>query len=91
MLGVIAEEPLSGHDAVLVAHLDGEVGARINGVGLAVGVWDLVHVDFVEDDLDADATAALGVVDEDEFAAFAVWELAEEVVVGWALLVDVVG
>ena len=63
MLGVIAEEPLGRDDTVLVAHLDGEVGARIDCVGLAVGVRDLVHINLVENDLDADAAAALWVVD----------------------------
>lgn len=84
------EESLGGDDAVLVRHLDWEVGAWVDGSGLAVLVGDFVHVDLVEDDFDAHAAATLGIVDEDEFAAFAFWELAEEVVVGGALGLDVV-
>lgn len=57
---------------MLVTHLDGEVGAWVDGVGLAIGIGDLVHIDLVKDDFDAYSTAALGIVDEDELAPFAV-------------------
>jgi hypothetical protein len=91
MLGLIPKEALPKHHAILIAHLDREVCARIDGVRFTVGVRDLVHVDPVEGDLDADAAAALWIVDEDELAAFAVWEMAEEVFVGGALFVEVGG
>jgi hypothetical protein len=90
LFGVIAEKALSWDDTVLVAHLNREVGAWVDRIGLTVGVWDFVHVHFVQDDFDAHATAAVGVIDEYEFAAFAVWELAEEIFVCGALGVDVV-
>ena len=89
-LGVVAEEPLVGDHAVLVGHLDREVGAWVDGCGLPVFVGNFIHVDFVEDDFDAHTAAALGIVDEDEFAPLAVGKLAEQVVVGWALGIDVV-
>lgn len=89
-LCVVAEEALGGDYAVLVGHLDGKIGAWVDGGGLAISVGDFVHVDFVEDDFDAHPAFVLGVVDEDEFASFAFWELAEKVVVGWALGVHVV-
>jgi hypothetical protein len=36
MLSLIPEEPITQHNAVLIAHLDGEVSARIDGVGFTV-------------------------------------------------------
>lgn len=54
------------------------VGPGVHGVGLAVRVRDLVHVDLVEHDFDADAGAALRVLHEDELAAAAFGEVAEE-------------
>lgn len=59
-------------------HLHREPGARIHRVTFAEGVRDLVDIDRVESDADADAAALDGVFDEDEFALLGFGEVAEE-------------
>lgn len=46
-----------------IFHLHGEVGPRVDGVGHAIRIRDLVHVDFIQLDLDADAGSALRILD----------------------------
>lgn len=92
IIGIIPEVPLPGYHATtrLAFHLHGEVGARVDGARHAVGVWDVVHVDVFDHDLDAGARRAAVVVDEDEFAAFAGGEAGEEFFVGWGALVIII-
>lgn len=60
-------------------HLHREPGARIHAVRLAVRVRDLLSVDRVERDADADTRSVLGrVLDEDEFALARLGDVAEE-------------
>ncbi len=59
-------------------HLHRKERARVDRVAAAVGVGHLFEMDVVERDADADARLALGVVDEDEFAALGFREVAEE-------------
>lgn len=88
LLRVVAEESLAGDPSPRhVFHLCGEVGARVDGAAFAVGVWDLLHLDLVQADLDAHAGAALRVFDEDECARLAARQLAEEVFIAGALVV----
>lgn len=73
-------------------HLQREPAARVDGVGLAERVRDLVDVDGVEGDADADARVLGRVLDEDELALLALAEVAEEgdvVVVVGVGIVDV--
>lgn len=72
-----------------ILHLHGEVSARINSVGHAIGIGDFFHVDFIQHDLDADTGSALGILDQDEGAPFTVGQLAEEVFVAGADVVVV--
>ena len=91
ILAVIAEVALPGHHATRLAlHLHGEVGARVDGARHAVGVWEVIHVDVFDHDLDAGARRTSVIVYEDELAAFAGGEAGEELFVGWGALVVIV-
>ena len=85
---VVAEISFPGNDAArVIFHLHGEVSAWVDGIGHAVRVGDLVHLDLVQHYFDADTRPALRIFHKDEGSSLATREVAEEFLIAGVLFV----
>lgn len=75
---VVLEEPRSFRGTRRRLHLHGEVAPWEHRVRLAVRVGHFLHLNLVERDADPHPRVPSRVVDEDEFAAFALGKIAVE-------------
>jgi hypothetical protein len=59
-------------------HLQREPGARVHGIALAEGIWDLFDIDRIKRNPDPDAPTLAWIVDEDELALLRIGDIAKK-------------